>query len=116
MSDVDLPRRLRQYGAELQLRRVALTPNDLVGLPSFDADTKAGDPRYKWFQENVATACYELDAMPPPRLRTRVETEIRSLIDLRLWDHACEIERVEVESMKEFHKSWQASICGEAAR
>ena len=112
MSDVDLPRRLQKYGAELALHRIALRNDDLAGLPSFDPDTKRKDPRYQWFQRHVGTACYELDAMSPPRLRARVEGEIRARIDLAKWDHARMVERAEVESMQDFHKSWQASICG----
>ncbi len=110
MSDVDLPRRLKQYGAILNLRRIALTRADLKGLPSFDPETKIKDPRYRWFMQRVGTKCYELDAMPPPKLRARVDAEIRKLIEQGAWDHALFIESVEVQSMKEFHKSWQATI------
>jgi hypothetical protein len=46
-----------------------------------------------------------------PGRRARVEEEIRSRINLSLWNHARSVEKVEVESMQEFHKSWQASIC-----
>jgi hypothetical protein len=114
MSDVDLPRRLNHYGANLNLQRVALIRDDLSRLPSFDPESKQQDPRYHWFRQHVQTACYELDAMPPPELRERVKTKIRSCIDIGLWDHARMIERAEVESMKDFHKSWQASICSES--
>jgi hypothetical protein len=40
MSDVDLPRRLKEYGARLELIRVALVGDDLADLPSFDPDSK----------------------------------------------------------------------------
>lgn len=111
MSDVDLPRRLTQYGAKLRLMRAALLERDLDGLPDFDPDSKSSDPRYEWFKRAVGTRCYELDAMAPPLLRQRIEHAIRGLMDLDLWNHAREIERVEVESMREFHKSWQATKC-----
>jgi hypothetical protein len=111
MSNVDLPERLERYGADLTLLRIALLADDLQALPSFDVESKKTDPRYRWFQKNIGTACYELDAMPPPTLRARTEAEIRSYIDLPAWEHARMVERAEVESMKEFHKSWQASIC-----
>jgi hypothetical protein len=111
MSDMDLPRRLEQYGGDVELRRIALLRDDLHSLPSFDPETKRQDPRYRWFTKNIRTACYELDAMPPPQLRERVEEQIRARLDLGLWDHARMVERAEVESMKDFHKSWQASIC-----
>jgi hypothetical protein len=113
MSEVDLPRRLTEYGAEIEFRRIALTRGDIKKLPSFDPETKIKDPRYRWFMKTVKTKCYELDAMPPPQLRSRVEAEIRALIDFGLWDNAVMVERAEVDSMKDFHKSWQALFCPE---
>lgn len=106
MSDVDLPRRLEEYGASVELRRVALVGDDLARIPSFDVESKRHDPRYRWFRESVGTACYELDAMPPPELRARVKREIRRYIDLDKWEHACHVEAVEVESMASFEREW----------
>lgn len=111
MSDVDLPRRLREYGADLELRRVALVADDLEALPSFDPETKNRDPRYSWFQKTVGTKCYELDALSPPDLRDRVNAEILCMIDLAKWTHARTVEQAEIQSMQEFHKSWQATVC-----
>jgi hypothetical protein len=107
MSDVDLPRRLDEYGATVELRRISLIGPDLKSLPSFDVETKQQDPRHQWFVRNVGTACYELDAMPPPELRTRVEREILGYIDLAKWETAREVETVERESMEDFHRTWQ---------
>jgi hypothetical protein len=111
MSDVDLPRRLERYGGRVMLERIALTAPVLPLLPSFEPETKAKDPRYQWFTRQVGTKCYELDAMPPPDLRAVVEGSIRGCLDHEKWGRAKEVEAVEVESMREFHKSWQASIC-----
>jgi hypothetical protein len=110
MSDVDLPRRLTQYGARYELTRIALERADLFKLPSFSLKSKRRDPRHNWFRKAVRTACYELDAMPPPLLRGRVRKSIRSHIDLGLWRHSLKIEKAQVDSMKVFHNSWQASI------
>jgi hypothetical protein len=115
MSDVDLPRRLKEYGADRELfdlKRVALDREDLRGLPSFNVESKRNDPRYQWFRKNIRTACYELDAMPPPDLRRCVKNHIRSYIDLKKWNHARMVEKVQVACMEDFHKSWQASISG----
>jgi hypothetical protein len=55
MSEIDLPRRLDEYGADVNLVRVALTKEDTnSGLPEFDADTKGGDTRYRWFVRTFA--------------------------------------------------------------
>lgn len=111
MSDVDLPNRLKQYGAaDLTVLRVALERSDIRGLPTFKLEDKRKDPRYRWFRANVGKICCELDALPPPKLREQVESKIRSYIDLEKWERAKEVEAVEVQSMQDFHKSWQASI------
>ena len=112
MSDVDLPRRLDEYGADVTLERIALESTDLRGLRSFHAESKQQDPRYRWFKRCVRTACYELDAMSPPTLRAHVEARIRAYIDTGKWEHARLVERAEIASMRAFHKSWQASISG----
>ncbi len=116
MSQCDLPRRLLDYGGDVELTRVALTAHDLRELPSFEPESKRSDPRYQWFKTNIGTQCYELDAMPPPDLRDRVAHEILSQLDIDLWEHARMVERTEVESMREFHKSWLATLSSKLAR
>ena len=50
MSQEDLPNRLAEYdGDHVTLKRIALTREQVRGLPSFPATDKRKDPRYKWF-------------------------------------------------------------------
>jgi hypothetical protein len=116
MSEVDLPERIERYGGYIQMRRVALVEDDLDDLPNFDADTKRGDPRYRWFVENYGDECWELDAMSPVKLREKVRTAIRELIDGDAWARALEVERAEVESMRVFHRAWTDRISGQASK
>lgn len=104
MSETDLPRRLDEYGANVSLRRIALTQYDVEhgGLPSFEADTKTKDPRHRWFVENYGPRCWELDALPPPDLRARVREAIVGLIDVDAWNHCARIEAAERESLRSF--------------
>lgn len=95
MSDVDLPKRLAQYGGRVEVRRIALVNKDLKKLPSFHAKTKQGDPRYKWFTREFGTQCYELDALSPTVLRERVKAEIRSYLDIDRWNHDRMLEQAE---------------------
>jgi hypothetical protein len=46
MSEVDLPRRLLRYGADVEIIRIAITQDDAAnsGLPHFDADEKRRTP------------------------------------------------------------------------
>jgi hypothetical protein len=112
MSEVDLPERLERYGGQQVLERIAIVQADTARLPHFDAETKAGDARYRWFVERYGRRCWELDAMNPVELRDRVRTEIESYIDDTLWNRALEIEAAEVESMQDFHKAWQSRLIG----
>ena len=74
MSERDLPDRLRKYGGDhVELRRVALTREQLSALPSFPAADKRKDPRFKWFTESFGDQCWEIDALDPNALRDRVE-------------------------------------------
>ncbi len=102
--------------ARSALERVALLASDTPTLPGFDADTKVGDGRHRWYVERYGQRCWELDAMPPPLLRERVRKSIWRFIDEAQWDHAAVVERAEVESMQQFHAAWTKRISGQATK
>lgn len=109
MSDIDLPARIERYGGNLTIKRIALIDEDVYrgNLPSFSAETKTGDSRFRWFVNNFGTKCWELDAMSPVALRQRVQNEIASRLNLQAWLRAMDIETIEKESMQQFHDSWK---------
>ena len=102
MSQVDLPERLKRYGANdfeewigksFELERIALTEDDLEDLPSFDAKTE--DPRYRWYFEQYGEDAYELDALNPNDLPgERVEEAINEYINLDDWEQHKKIKRL----------------------
>jgi hypothetical protein len=109
MSEEDLPARFSRYGGDhVKLKRIALTRDDLPGLPSFPVTDKKKDPRYKWFVANHGKRCWELDPMDPNALRDRVEQEILSLIEPAAWDRCKVVERAEQSSLNEVMASWGA--------
>lgn len=115
MSEVDLPARLKRYGGTATIRRVALDAGDR-DLPSFQAETKAADPRHKWFLENYGRKCWELDALPPPELRRRVEEHILACLDNDRWEHARMVEKAETESMQHLLAAYQGIISGQVQK
>ena len=112
MSEVDLPKRLAEYGGSVEIQRVALNEEDIAnrGLPSFDAITKTKDPRYKWFVRKYGHRCWELDALSPVVLRERVGSCIRSNIDIEYWARCEVIERAERESLVEVMGDWKSLL------
>jgi hypothetical protein len=107
MSEEDLPNRLSEYGGDhITLERIALTQDQVRGLPSFPATDKRKDPRYKWFQANYGDRCWELDAMDPNDLRSCVEEEIEDLIEPVAWQRCETVNRAEQESLKTILQNW----------
>jgi hypothetical protein len=107
MSEHDLPQRIKEYGGDhIRLKRVALTAEQTGPLPSFSAESKTRDPRYKWFKRTYGDQCWELDAMDPRDLRTTVETEINALINRPLWDQQESLEGREKKSIEVLLRWW----------
>jgi hypothetical protein len=109
MSEEDLPARFEKYGGDhIELKRIALTREQVEGLPSFPAADKRNDPRYKWFVSRYGDRCWELDAMDPNHLRDCVETEIKKLIEPVAWQRCETVNKAEQESIRGFLKKWNA--------
>ena len=111
MSEIDLPERLRRYGGNAAILRVALDSHDVregTDLPFFEATDKNKDPRYAWFRERYGEKCWEVDALSPVALRERVEAHILSQLDRDAWDHAIAIEKAETDSMKSILGKWKS--------
>ena len=108
MSEEDLPARLSNYGGDhITLKRIALTREQVNGLPSFLARDKRKDPRFRWFVSNHGDRCWELDAMDPNDLRESVRTEIDKLIDPIAWSRCERVNRAEQESLKTILAKWK---------
>jgi hypothetical protein len=107
MSERDLPERLSRYGGDhVSLRRVALTENQLSGLPSFPAADKHKDKRYKWFVKNYGERCWELDALDPNILRNSVKEHILSYIEPIAWNRCKVVEHAQHASLVEVMSAW----------
>jgi hypothetical protein len=107
MSEADLPARFARYdGDHIKLTRIALTVDQLEGLPSFPAADKKTDPRYNRFVANHGHRCWELDAMDPNALRDRVEQAIINLIEPVAWQRSETINAAELESLRTVLANW----------
>jgi hypothetical protein len=107
MSEEDLPARFAKYdGDHIKLRRIALTREQVRGLPSFPATDKRKDPRYRWFVANYGDRCWELDAMDPNDLRACVEEAIKELIEPVAWKRCEIVNKAERESLKTGIEAW----------
>jgi hypothetical protein len=107
MSEEDLPKRLDKYGGtQVELKRIALTREQVRGLPPFPATDKRKDPRYGWFVARYGDRCWELDAMDPNDLRACVEKAIRKLIEPMAWKRCEIVNKAEQQSLKTIIAKW----------
>jgi hypothetical protein len=109
MSEKDLPARLERYGGDhVDIWRVALEQRDVEdpGLPSFAAESRIRDPRYRWFVEEYGSRCWELDAMHPNALRERVRERIGVLIEHEAWNRCAVAQQAEQDSLQSVLDQW----------
>ncbi|MCP1844407.1 hypothetical protein J2R78_007374 [Bradyrhizobium sp. USDA 4538] len=110
MSECDLPRRLAEYGGDhIVFRRIALTPTQTEGLPSFPASDKRKDPRYSWFTQHHGIRCWEIDAMDPRELRECVKLEIVERIEPIAWERCEVVNAAELESLQTILSNWKGA-------
>ncbi len=110
MSECDIPERLERYGGDhVSIRRIALLRKDcdLLGRrPAFNVSEKKKDPRAPWFRKTYGQLCWELDAMDPNKLRSRVEQQIKRHIEKKAWERCRIIDRAERESLRTVLDAW----------
>lgn len=107
MSEADLPKRLAEYGGHhVELKRIALTGEQVAPLPSFPAADKHKDPRHNWFTARYGDRCWELDAMDPNDLRACVEGAIKELIEPVAWERCEVVNRQELISIRHVIGRW----------
>jgi hypothetical protein len=111
MSERDIPERVERYGGDhITVTRIALLRADCTLLgrrPAFDVKEKIKDPRAPWFRKTYGQLCWELDAMDPNDLRSRVEEEINDHIEPVAWERCRVVDVAERESMQSFLSNWK---------
>jgi hypothetical protein len=112
MSERDIPERLERYGGDhITVKRIALLRADCTLLgrgPAFNVKEKSKDPRAPWFKKTCGQLCWELDAMDPNDLRTRVKNEIDKHIEPVAWRRCQVVDAAERASMQRFLDKWKA--------
>jgi hypothetical protein len=110
MSERDIPERLIEYGGtHISIERIALLRNDCLLLgrrPAFNVKEKSKDPRTPWFRKTYGQLCWELDAMDPNDLRSRVEEEIIRHIEPVAWERCRVVDQAERESLRHVLDKW----------
>ncbi|WP_242890751.1 hypothetical protein [Actinomadura litoris] len=89
----DIRDRLALFGADVEVRRIALTMEQVEHYAPPPNPAKITDSRASGYIRRFGTSSWELDALDPATLSTLIEEEVSQWRDERLWSAA--VERME---------------------
>lgn len=85
---------------KFEVRRVALTTQQIEEYNPPPNPAKVKDPRAEWYIERFGPTSWEVDALPPPTLLQIVRDNIARIIDQEMYEDALEREEREREMLK----------------
>jgi hypothetical protein len=99
----DLEKRLVNYGEglDIEVKRIALTIDQVNEYKLIPNPTKLADPRSQAYVVQYGDQCWELDAIEPRELQRIVKAAIEKHIDREVWDHSLEHEQKDKTSLTE---------------
>lgn len=95
----DITDRLELFGADCEVRRIALTMDQVEELNPPPNPAKVTDSRYESYVVEYGDESWELDALEPSMLVSLISQEIQNLIDYSQWALVEEREAQEREQL-----------------
>ena len=99
----DIQERLDMFGADVEVKRVALTMEQIEKFNPPPNPTKLSDARSSEYIRKYGHECWELDALEPKVITELIQNEVTALVDEELF--------VEIEAREERDKANIQSIC-----
>jgi hypothetical protein len=107
----DIREKMKRYSQrDFSWERLAVNPEDFSTFNLFPLKPKALDTRTKRFLERGYTECAELDAVPAPELRARIEQAILQHIPAGEWEYLQKIEELERKQWNEVIGKFSAGV------
>ena len=103
--DRDIKDRLYEFGVDVEVKRIALTMEQIEKYSPPPNPTKFTDPRSSGYQEEYGDDSWELDALTPKVLDELVSSEIEELIDMEKYDEIIVTEEEQKEKLQELADS-----------
>ncbi len=98
----DIDHRLAEFGATVDIRKVALTRDQITEYDLPPNPAKMSDPRARGYVDLHGEESWELDALPPNVLVELVRNSLEELLDRGAYDLWLETEEEEKKTMGEF--------------
>lgn len=102
----DIKNRLEELGVDVEVRKIALT-TEQVRIYNPPANyAKVTDSRYNHYLEKYGPDCWEVDALPPDILNDLLHTEIQAAIDIDRFKERIALEKKERYELLSFAESF----------
>ncbi len=82
----EIQSRFYRYGCYANVRRIALTYEQVKEFGLAPMPTKLQDSRWRKYSIKYGSECWELDALPPDELQRLVRESIKEYIDVAAWN------------------------------
>jgi hypothetical protein len=102
----DITERLALFGAELDVRRLALTMDQVREYEPPPNPAKETDSRFAGYIQDYGDESWELDALAPDVLAGLVRTEVEALRDSRKWGAVTLLEKTHKATLQAVADSW----------
>jgi hypothetical protein len=104
-SGLDATRAIREklelYGNDSEVRRIALTWEQVQKYNPPPNPAKESDSRFSGYADLYGSKCWELDALEPQVIADLIQNEVKTLIDQEAWDTVVSQEDREREALRE---------------
>jgi len=84
----DITDRLALFGSRVDVRRIALTMEQVEEINPPPNPAKVTDARYETYQAEYGEESWELDALEPSYLEALIRLHVEDILDEMLWDKA----------------------------
>ena len=110
----DIQERLKYFGADVQVKRIALNMDQVQDYnppPNFAKET---DSRYKAYKQKFGGQSWELDALRPEVIEGMIDEHIKKNMDMTIFEERLKQEKEQEEELHKIAANYQGALAGAA--
>jgi hypothetical protein len=102
----DIQDRLRLFGADSTIQRIALNMDQVEKFKLPPNPAKITDSRFENYEREYGTESWELDALDPSKIEKMIEKEVTALMDPRRFKAAIAVQEHGRDLLKQASQDW----------
>lgn len=106
----DIQERMDLFGADVEVKRVALTMEQIETFNPPPNPTKLSDARATGYISKYGYECWELDALEPKVITELIENEVTALMDWDLFNSVVEKEKTDKNNIQKICDNYKSVI------